>query len=548
MSNLKEWDIDEHAAKFPCLREFCIVNCPQLSGRFPCSLNSLETLVIRQCTQLVVSVSNLPQLHDLEIGGCAELVLRDDADLPSLRKVSLSNVSKFSPLTERLVSGLTNLDHLRISNCNELASLSWKQFSSVRHLRSLRSLEMLSFPLLEVEAQQLQLEKVCTIESLTIGNCEKLQRLPQDLHFLKFLTEMQIKGCPCIVSFSKKNLSPALKRLVIQSCTNLMFLINQGENISIDNTFPLEHLEIMDCPSLVSLSWPIRLQVLIVSHCSKLASLSSSGEFPVGLKQLVIKDCLALESIVHTIHETSSLELLEIWRCRNIKALPQGLNKLDHVEKINIFESLVSLKASRLPPRKLKSLCIMDCQSLGDLPNMQNFTALKELSLSYCSPDLPFPKEGLPTTLTSLSVTGPNLCHTLFQWGLHRLTSLKKLSIDGVGCPHVVTFPPEGCVLPPTLTTITISGFGNLRSFSTTGFQYVDSLRELWIHNCPELESLPEKEVLVSVWKLYIWRCHITLLGQFIMNHGAEWLKISHIPDVIVDRQSIIPKATWDQY
>ncbi|MBA0641238.1 hypothetical protein Goklo_025806 [Gossypium klotzschianum] len=550
MSNWKEWDIDEHAVKFPCLREFCIVNCPQLSGRFPSSLHSLETLVIRQCTQLVVSVWNLPQLHDLEIDGCAELVLRDDADMPPLRKVSLSNVSKFSPLTERLVSGLTNLDHLRISNCNELASLSWKQFSLVRHLWSLHSLEMSSFPLLEVEVQQLQLEKVCTIETLTIGNCEKLQRLPQDLHFLTFLPEMQIKGCPCIVSFLKNNFPPALKRLVIQSCANLRCLVDQGENTSIDNTFLLEHLEIMDCPSLVSLSLPNRLQVLIVSYCSKLASLSSSGELPVGLKQLVIKDCLVLESIVHTIHETSSLELLEIWLCRNIKSLPQGLKKLDHVEKINILQcqSLVSLTASGLPAPKLKSLCIMDCQSLGDLPNMQNLTALKELSLSYCSPDLPFPKEGLPTTLTSLSVTGPKLCRTLLQWGLHRLTSLKKLSIDGEECPHVVTFPPEGCVLPPTLTTITISGFRNLRSLSTTGFRNVDSLRELWVLDCPELESLPEKEVLVSVWKLYIWRCHVTLLAQFIMNDGAEWLKISHIPDVIVDRQSIIPKATWVRY
>ncbi|MBA0822794.1 hypothetical protein Goarm_019574 [Gossypium armourianum] len=218
-------------------------------------------------------------------------------------------------------------------------------------------------------------------------------------------------------------------------------------------------MEIMDCP---------RLQLLIVPYCSKLASLSSSGELPVGLKQLVIKDCLALESIVHTIHETSSLGILEIWSCRNIKSLPQGLNKLNHVEKINILQcqSLVSLTASGLPAGKLESLCIRDCQSLGDLPNMQNLFALKELSLSYCSHHMPFPKEGLPTTLTSLSITVPKLCHALLQWGLPKLTSLKDLFINGEECPHVVTFPPEGCMLPPTLTTITISGFENLRSLS----------------------------------------------------------------------------------
>ncbi|MFQ6658724.1 hypothetical protein Gotur_027863 [Gossypium turneri] len=177
-------------------------------------------------------------------------------------------------------------------------------------------------------------------------------------------------------------------------------------------------MKIMDCP---------RLQLLIVLYCSKLASLSSSGKLPVGLKQLVIKDCLALESIC---------------------------------------QSLVSLPASGLPAGKLESLCIRDYQSLGDLPNMQNLFALKELSLSYCSHHMPFPKEGLPTTLTSLSITVPKLCHALLQWGLPKLTSLKDLFINGEECPHVVTFPPEGCMLPPTLTTITISGFENLRSLS----------------------------------------------------------------------------------
>ncbi|KAK9025552.1 hypothetical protein V6N11_038416 [Hibiscus sabdariffa] len=494
-------------------------------------------------------VSNLPLLYDIEIDGCKELVLRDVADFPPLRKVSLSNISKFSPLTERLVSGISNLDHLSISCCNDLASLPWKQFGSALDLRSLRSLEMSSFTQLEFEEQQLQLEKVSNIESLTIGNFEKLHRLPQDLHVLTFLTEMQIKGCRCIVSFSMNNLPPALKRLVIKDCTSLRCLVDQVENTSISNTCSLEHLEIMNCPLLASLSLPIRLQVLNVANCSRLASLSSSGELPSGIKQLLVKNCLGLESIAQAIHETSSLELLEICRCGNLKSLPQGLNKLNRVEKINILlcQSLVSLTASGLPTRKLESLWISDCQSLADLPNMQKLTALKKLSLFDCSPDLPFPEEGLPTNLTSLSVTVPKLCHSLLKWGLHKLTSLKELFIDGRECPHVVTFPPEGCVLPPTLTSITVINFGNLKSLSTTGCRNVNSLRELWLLDCPEIESLPEKDVLLPLWKLYIRRCHISLLGQLILNQGPEWLKISHIPEVIVDRQSIIPKATWDQ-
>ncbi|XVF79164.1 hypothetical protein PTKIN_Ptkin14bG0198000 [Pterospermum kingtungense] len=94
MPQWKDWDlneVDEQVSKVPLLREFCIRNCPQLLGRFPDSLYSLEKLVIRGCTQLAVSISNLPLLYDLEINECAELVLRDDAVFPSLRKVSLSN-------------------------------------------------------------------------------------------------------------------------------------------------------------------------------------------------------------------------------------------------------------------------------------------------------------------------------------------------------------------------------------------------------------------------------------------------------------------------
>ncbi|KAE8681134.1 hypothetical protein F3Y22_tig00111342pilonHSYRG00203 [Hibiscus syriacus] len=359
---------------------------------------------------------------------------------------------------------------------------------------------------------------------------------------------MQIKECRSIVSFSMNNLPPTLKRLVIIDCSNLRCLVDQGENTSISSTCSLEHLEIMVCPLLVSLSLPIRLQNLLVANCSRLASLSSSGELPSGLKQLSVKDCLGLESIVQAIHETSSLELLEICRCGNLKSLPQGLNKLSNVKKINILlcRNLVSLTASGLPTRKLESLRISDCQSLADLPNMHKLTALKKLSLFDCSPDFPFTEQGLPTSLTSISVTLPKFCHSLLKWGLHKLTSLKELFIDGQQCPHVVTFPPEGCVLPPTLTSITVINFGNLRSLLTMGFRNVGCLRELWLLDCPEIESLPEKDVLLSVRKLYIRRCHISLLGQLIMNQGPEWLKISHMPEVIVDRQSIIPKATWE--
>ncbi|XVF79145.1 hypothetical protein PTKIN_Ptkin14bG0196200 [Pterospermum kingtungense] len=530
MPQWKEWDfneVDEQVSKFPCLREFCIRNCPQLMGTFPDSLYSLETLVISCCKQLVVSVSTLPMLYELEIDGCSELVIREDADFSSLKRVSLSNILKLPSVTERLVSRLKGLEHLRIYRCKELMSFSQK-LGSVGHLRSLRVLEILSFRELvslepvEFEEDLSQLEKFCNIESLMICYCNRLRRLPLDMRFLTFLTEMRIEECPCIVSLSNNNLPPALKILVIKGCMSLRCLVDQGENASISNTCLLEHLEIKACQSLISLSLPIRLQILIISSCLNLSSLSSSGELPMGLKQLSITDCPKLESIVQTIHESSCLEYLLIFECRNIKCLPRGLNKLNHLQTI-------------------------ECTSLGDLPDLQNLTALKELRLYNCPPRMSFAEESFPTNLTSLSISAPKLCSSLLKWGLHKLTSLKYLYINGEECPDVVTFPQEerGIMLPSSLTEITIQNFENLSNLSTKGFRNLPSLQELWIFDCPNLETLPEKDVLLSLGKLYILRCSLPLACQCILNQGPEWSKISHIPEVVLDRQSIIPKTRW---
>ncbi|OMO88555.1 Disease resistance protein [Corchorus capsularis] len=546
LPNWKEWDFDEvddQVAKFPCLRHLCIRNCPQLLGRLPKSVHSLEALIIRGCPKLVVSVSNLPMLHELEIDGCAELVLRDYADFPALKKVSLSSISKFCISTE-------SLQHLEISGCNEL------QLGSLGHLTSLQNLEILCFPQLvsldagEVKEEQLQLGKLCSIKSLTIRNCKRLERLPQYFRFLTFLTIMRIEECPCIVSISVNNLPPSLKMLVIKGCMNLQFLVDEGENASISiETSLLEHLEVINCP-LESLSLPMRLQTLIISRCSKLVSLSTSGVLPTGLKQLWIIDCSWLESIVQAVHENSCLEYLRIWSCDKLKYLPKGLNKLKHVEKMEIWqcESLVSLTESGLPTTNLTVLSISNCRNLVALPNMQNLTALKELSLtSLGNPHISFAQVGFSTSLTSLTILVPRLSSSLLKWGiLHKLTSLRFLYINGEECWDVVSFPLQGKgrMLPPSLTSITLEKFENLRHLSSKGFQNLTSLQELWMLDCSKLESLPEKDMLLSLSVLYIWGC--PLLGnQCMWGGGREWSKICHIPEVRVNHQFIIPKPSW---
>ncbi|KAL5858015.1 hypothetical protein ACOSQ3_005473 [Xanthoceras sorbifolium] len=84
--NLQEWDSWETTKKservetFPRLRELSIKNCPKLTGKLPIHLPSLEKLVIKECAQLVVSLSSFPVLCKLEVDGCKRVAWCSPSD------------------------------------------------------------------------------------------------------------------------------------------------------------------------------------------------------------------------------------------------------------------------------------------------------------------------------------------------------------------------------------------------------------------------------------------------------------------------------------
>ncbi|EOY13605.1 LRR and NB-ARC domains-containing disease resistance protein, putative [Theobroma cacao] len=542
MGRWKEWDlVDEQVVKFPSLVELSIIRCPQLMGTLPNHLQSLEKLKIRQCAQMVVSLSDLRKLSELEIDECAELVLSDDADFRSIKKVNLSNVGKFSTSTERLVSTSTTLEYCGIYNCKGLTYLSIKKLGL---LRSVCKLEIFQCPQLvllepheveEAEEELFQVGNPCNIESLRTWEAGlNMDSLRIRKHFLAFLTEMEVRNCPNIVCFAENNLPPLLKKLRIETCENLRCLVDEGENISISNISPLEHLTISGCPSLISLSirnishlehleiinspslislsLPDALQHLILGNCSKLASLSESGELPIRLKQLDLTICPELQSIAEAIDNNTCLESISFYEC-GIKSLPQGLDKLNHLQSIQITgcSNLVSLEGF-LPTANLTELKIFSCENLRALPNcMRNLTSLRELAVNnYFSGDqISIPEGGISTNLTSLTISVARNYEFLLEWGLQRLTSLKTLTITGRGCTNMVAFPPEeiGMMLPSSLINLYIQNFDNLKCLSSKGFRNLTSLHHLSISFCPKLTSLPEKDTLLSLLSLHISDC-----------------------------------------
>ncbi|KAB2059893.1 hypothetical protein ES319_A11G339000v1 [Gossypium barbadense] len=372
MPNWEEWDScegDEQASKFPSLLELSIRECLQLLGRLPTFLQSLQKLEIYECRRLVVSISSFLSLCELSIEGCEQLVYEGSSsteEVTSLKNVSLKNISKFDISAEKAMLRFANSEVFDISGWKELESLSQNGLSLVGH-RFITIEDCPQLVSLETEEERLPLDKIPGVESLEIWYCERLNRLPEVLHAFTFLTGMRLNGCPGLVCLEMSNFPPALKNLEVSKCENLQYLVDENVNnkSTSSNSCLLEHLEIMDCPSLIWLSSMgdicNRLQHLEIGSCSKLSSLFLNSKLPAMLKQLVIWDCPVLECIAQDFHETLDLKSIKIFCAENIKSLPRGLDKLSYLQEIEVHgcPSLVSFEESALPTTNLSQFIIV---------------------------------------------------------------------------------------------------------------------------------------------------------------------------------------------
>ncbi|KAF3947628.1 hypothetical protein CMV_026264 [Castanea mollissima] len=106
------------------------------------------------------------------------------------------------------------------------------------------------------------------------------------------------------------------------------------------------------------------------------------------------------------------------------------------------------------------------------------------LHIVECPSIVSLPEEGLPTNLKELSLGGMTICKQVFEWGLHRLTSLTDLTICGNGFEDWLSFPKEEDAkmmlpLPTSLTVLSISKFPDIVFLSSKVFQNLSALERL---------------------------------------------------------------------
>ncbi|XP_050104219.1 putative disease resistance RPP13-like protein 1 isoform X2 [Malus sylvestris] len=270
--------------------------------------------------------------------------------------------------------------------------------------------------------------------------------------------------------------------------------------------FPrLEELVLQYCPKLRG-NLPDHLpclKKLVVSECGVLheratrsrwipwSLIVNTESLRQSLQDLQISGCPGLSSLLET-ESLSSLFTLGIRNLNRTNCLQPHLSSRLQNLTLSSCGSLLSFPRNGLPTT-LKSLSILECRRLEFLSHemMAKLTSLQDLALyKSCDSLRSFPLGVFPK-LSSLYIQGcKNLEFLSIGEGadVENLTHLDSLSI--YHCPNLVSFPHGG--LPtPNLASFTVRGCENLKLLPDR-MHTLTALRHLWIYGIPNVESFAE--------------------------------------------------------
>ncbi|KAG6625389.1 hypothetical protein CIPAW_16G092900 [Carya illinoinensis] len=239
---------------------------------------------------------------------------------------------------------------------------------------------------------------------LRIENCQKCTSLPPTGQ-LPSLKDLSIEGMDSVKNIGAEFYGENCQQ-TFRSLGTLYFKgMGEWENWIPYGEFPhLQKLFIGDCPKLLG-KLPNHLPLLESCDIWMLA-------LPPTLKRLEI------------IHCKNMLVLLNGDDTNSSSSSNTSLLEYLYIENCPFLKSLTS--SGELPlTANLRLLQISGCEKMQALPNcIHRLTSLQELQIKACPGILFFPKEGFPINLRSLVISDLNITEALFEWGLHRLTSL----------------------------------------------------------------------------------------------------------------------------
>ncbi|KAL4600752.1 hypothetical protein ACB092_11G221500 [Castanea dentata] len=310
MPEWQEWVIPIFEREvFSRLQKLYINDCPKLSGGVPVQLRSLTKLDISECEQLVASLPNSPDLHELLCTG--KIQIPSGHDYQKLRSVRIEG------------GGDSILSFL-------------PEFASLFRLEFCQCPDLVSFPSGGLRAPKLS--------QIVIAHCRNLKSLPEGMHtHLPSLVSLQLQRCPELESFPEGGLPSNLQSLVIHKCEKL---ISRRMELGLQGLQSLRSFTVYKYPKELEsfpeeALLPPNLTDFTIGYLPNLKSLNGKGFQPLtSLKNLRIWSCDNLDCLLEDVLPTSLCEL-DIYDCPLLKERygnekGEGRVKIAHIPRISI--------------------------------------------------------------------------------------------------------------------------------------------------------------------------------------------------------------------
>ncbi|WVZ02903.1 hypothetical protein V8G54_023709 [Vigna mungo] len=363
------------------------------------SLLNVVSLSLFQCKQCkcLPSLGHLPFLNGI-VGIDADFYGSSSCSFPSLETLKFSRMKGWEKWD---CEAIPRLHHLAIDYCPKLKErlpVQILHFETVyiRHCKQLlgydgmvkmNGKEVTIFRVHNMEAWFVEwIGKMIShdsVEDLKVYSCPNMSVLmSQQYNFLVSLTVHD--SCDSLTTFPI-DFFPTLRSLYLLSCCNLQTILQVHAHNH------LQDLAIIDCPQFES--FPERVHILLpcleflsIRDCPRFESFSD-GCLPSNIKRMYLTNSSKLvASLKGSFGNNPSLETLFI------------IGKLD----------AESFPDEGFLPRSLTSLGIYDCQHLKklDYKGLCHLPSLKELLLVNCPRLQCLPDEGLPKSISYLTISG----------------------------------------------------------------------------------------------------------------------------------------------
>ena len=242
------------------------------------------------------------------------------------------------------------------------------------------------------------------------------------------------------------------------------------------------------------------------------------------LRCLNLRGNKKIKKLPDSICDLQNLETLILWGCEALEELPRDIRK-----KVSLSCFTITTRQTRLPANgiecmsSLRYLSFRNCRRLECFnEGIQCLTALRSLRFVDCESLISLP-QGMRhlTALESLDIVNCGKLN-LMEWDDYP-TSLQTLHFAGL--PQLVSFPQGLKGSADTLQNLHISFCENLEVLPEW-LPDLSSLRTLQMLGCQELSSLPEgMDRLTALRELRISDCP-ELRRDYEREVGKDWGKM----------------------